>query len=293
MNILGIEIDTDGQYKSDSYSMFVGSGNAEYNKEFTKTFYINDKIKRLEKVRELSKMYKSHSKQTFIDEDFYSWNKYFKTIELYINACKSSMFFNHSTYDSIKRQLEIEVYCLEIIEKANLIYQNNNFEAINYLIDIQYKTHKNIFDEPKNDLIYRSQYNALIYDIIQLEINKLSNIEAPEIKPQQNEIIKNGLSQKQIALLFKCLFELDVFTKKLINSDNTKQAKLIALMAGIDISEKPNNWNFYKYWNSVQSINDDKQILKKSNLEIVLNIAKTIDFKELEDNIIKKIKELN
>lgn len=127
---------------------------------------------------------------------------------------------------------------------------------------------------------------------IQYLENKIFELENPQIEAQTLETSTNTLTQKQIALLFKCLFELDVFTKSIINTDHTKQTKLIALMVGISIPDKPNNWNFYKYWNSIQSINDDKQILTIPNLEIVLNIAKTIDFKELEDNIKQKIKEL-
>lgn len=121
--------------------------------------------------------------------------------------------------------------------------------------------------------------------------NKIFEIENPDIEPIQQP--NNKLTQKQIVLLFQCLSELGIFQKNKISQDNTKQIKLIALIVGIAIPDKPNNWDFYKYWNSVQSVTDDKQIITKNNLNALLNIVKEIDYKELENNILQKINELN
>ena len=49
MEILGIEI-KDGVYVSTGYEMFVNTGASELNKELTKTYYIKDKIERLNEL---------------------------------------------------------------------------------------------------------------------------------------------------------------------------------------------------------------------------------------------------
>lgn len=125
---------------------------------------------------------------------------------------------------------------------------------------------------------------------IQYLETKIFELENPTA--ETSETSTNKLTQKQIVLLFQCLAEIGVFQKNKINQDNTKQAKLIALITGIEINNKPDNWNFYKYWNSVQSINDTKQIITKPNLEMLLSLSKIIDFKPLTDNLQDKIKEL-
>jgi hypothetical protein len=234
-----------------------------------KTITINGKAFKFDTSTRPPKTHKEHYESQY--------NSFVKSINNEIsNLCLSVMCETEINECELKPTTKDKYFCYS---KLKTVYKNqlNDIECM--LKEANPKAYK----EDKKE--YTEQLTKIDKRLLELKEN-------PQIEAQPLETSTNPLTQKQIALLFKCLFELDVFTKAIINTDHTKQAKLIALMVGISIPDKPNNWNFYKYWNSIQSINDDKQILTIPNLEIILKVAQTIDFKELEDNIKQKIKEL-
>ncbi|MGJ1360419.1 hypothetical protein ACR789_13870 [Sphingobacterium siyangense] len=120
-------------------------------------------------------------------------------------------------------------------------------------------------------------------DFIKYLYSELKQAEQPQIKESYN-----GLSAKQNALLFQCLFEVGFFSKEFNSIDNTKQSRLIAGIVGIKIDSTPNNWNFYKFWNSIRSTKDEKKVLTADNIQAVLDLANYIGFSPLINNLQEK-----
>lgn len=190
--------------------------------------------------------------------------------------------------EEINEQLKISVLYPKdfYVNKLTEIRAITNFNFIN---DILSSRLINGLDNYKTCVSFANEILAI--KKIQYIENKIFDIENPKIELAENT--NNKLTQKQIVLLFQCLSEIGVFQKNKVSQDNTKQIKLIALIVGIAIPDKPNNWDFYKYWNSVQSVMDDRQIITYNNLNALLDVVKGIGFKDLETNILQKIKELN
>jgi hypothetical protein len=174
MKIFEIDI-KEGAYTSKGYEFYFKMSNWKQNKEFTKTYYINDKKNRLNKVRELLKGNNDlKSKVTVTSPKIEDWQKYnFKGFEDYLKAKQKSMFYSVWVEVGNKRKLEIEVYVETIFNKLNDL--KTNFDKIDFLINQQYKEHNGIFDHEKSDFIYKEQYSGLIYDILQNKINEISN----------------------------------------------------------------------------------------------------------------------
>ncbi|MFA7446026.1 MAG: hypothetical protein WCY89_08775, partial [Flavobacteriaceae bacterium] len=177
MKILGLDI-KDRVYNSDKYQMFVnGATPPEIQKELNKTYYIEDKAERLKRVKQILNNYTKRaiiSNNNFTDWENYGFVDYDSFVK-YKNKHIEKMFFGCWVELSNKRALEIEVYVLERYQKAENIATSDVYKAICYLIDEQFTPHKNIFDNKQDDFIFRGQYNALIFDLLQLKIKELNN----------------------------------------------------------------------------------------------------------------------
>ncbi|MCB4807136.1 hypothetical protein LG651_02655 [Tamlana sp. 62-3] len=185
MKILGLEI-PNGVYQSARYCMYVDKPNKELQKELNKTYYIENKTKRLKKVRELLKNNNDFKLNTHVSKSkTINWENYgFESLEEFIKLKNQNMFFGNWVEVSNKRALEIEVYILGLYDNASKIFGKNksSFDTICFLIDEQFKEHKDVFDDPKSDIIYRTQYNHLIYDLLQKKINEFVNIPIDDIR---------------------------------------------------------------------------------------------------------------
>lgn len=191
-------------YKYDYWDMYVGANNYEIQKEFTKTYFIEDKNSRLKRVRELMKQHKKYYQMREVVESEEintvfenGYNEYLKKI-----SDKERLFENIWVELANKRKLELECYVLGIVEKANEIVESKNtYDAITYLIDEQFKIHKNVIDEPKIDIIYRTEYNRIICELINKKIAEINKIPIMELPEQIQTVINKGLvwnAQKNI-----------------------------------------------------------------------------------------------
>ncbi|TCI85321.1 hypothetical protein [Tenacibaculum sp. M341] len=213
MKILGVEIKSD-KYTSNAYSMYVFIDNEkknELNRELTKTYYIEDKKERLKKVRELLK--NNDDNRLGVTVTTPSISKFelieelgFENIDTFIEQQNKSMFFNVWVEVSNKRALEIEVYINDIFN--NLEKENSNYDKICYLIDQQYIEHTNIFDHYKSDVLYREQYNSLIYDILQKKINEISSFSIKELRRPVESTVRKKLAWKASKTSIGTLFGL-------------------------------------------------------------------------------------
>ena len=192
MIILDVEI-KEKVYVSNGYNMYVNTGNYLHNKEFTKTYYIEDKALRLKKVRELLKGNDDTQHKVFVTKpEILDWQNYdFEDFEDYINQKKTSMLYNVCSDVSNKRSLEIEVYGESIFNKSEVIKKDYN--KICFLIDQQYKKHIKVFDHPKSDFLYNEQYNNIIYDIIQNRIDTIYRTSIEDLRTPIKSTIKKPL----------------------------------------------------------------------------------------------------
>lgn len=218
MKILGLEI-KDRVYNSDSYQMFVnGATPPEIQKELNKTYYIEDKTERLKKVREILNNHKN--KPTISNNDLNGWeNNGFSDYDSFVKykaKHNENMFFGCWVELSNKRVLEIEVYVLERYQNAENIATSDIYGAISYLIDEQFTYHKGVFDNIKDDFIFREQYNMLIYDLLQKKINELYKTEFEDIREVITKATKKPLiwnaKKTSIGTLFGMLHNAKVIT---------------------------------------------------------------------------------
>lgn len=218
MNILGLEI-LDKQFNSNYWQMYVNRDGFELQKELNKTYYIKDKKQRLSKVRELLNIPKKTHKNPVIIE-VSEYNLIFEngfegyTKELEKNA--DNLFYNTWVEKSNKRSLEIEIYLLEIYENADTLQKKSEYDAICYLIDEQFKIHKNILDEPKADVIFRAQYNCIICELILKKIREINTLEIEDIRESIQKTVKKPLTwnaqKNTIGTLFGMLLQNGIIT---------------------------------------------------------------------------------
>lgn len=173
MKIFDLEIGS-GVYVSDKYQMFVNKHDREFQREITKTYFIEDKKKRVEKMRDLLRGKDEFSIETHTTKnELPQYDKYFKNYKEYVEELNKSMFYNVWVEVSTKRALEIEVYVEDIYNKADELNKENSYSAFSYLVDEQYKEHTGIFDNEKSDFVFKEQYNQIIYDLLNNKIKAL------------------------------------------------------------------------------------------------------------------------
>ena len=143
-----------------------------------------------------------------------------------------------------------------------------------------------------NNICQSFCFEVLKIKEIQYLENKIFELENPQIEAPQIETTKNKLTQKQIALLFQCLSEIGIFQKNKISQDNSQQAVFIGLLMGLTVPKNINDWDFYKYWLSIQTTDDTKQVLTEKNLQSIETLFNDFDFTDLKANIKQKRKDL-
>ena len=97
MRIFEIDI-KEGAYSSDDYEFYFKRSNWEQNKAFTKTYYIEDKKTRLEKVRGLLQGNNDlENKVKVTTPKLEDWQKYnFEDFEDYLKAKKERLYVKYS-----------------------------------------------------------------------------------------------------------------------------------------------------------------------------------------------------
>ena len=210
MKILDVEIKED-VFNSDYWQMTVNGNNPDYQKEFKKVYYIEDKKQQLKRIRELESTKSRHYESPIIisNIEFDIFENGILGFTEYQKSNQERMFYG--VYDkAYKRQIELEVYLLEIIENSNKL--KNDFDKICYFIDEQFKIHKNVFDEPKKDMIFRIQYNCIIFEQLQKEINTISKKPiidlSTQIQQSQNKSLEWNAQKTTIGTLFGLLYNI-------------------------------------------------------------------------------------
>ncbi|PVV54810.1 hypothetical protein [Chryseobacterium sp. HMWF035] len=202
------------KYSSISYNM---TRFDEAHKELDKTYYIENDVKRLDRMREILNNGITKSGYVPPREDYLEIQKYFDDI-IEFNKKKENcrLFYSIWVWESVKRELEIKCYLDVIIQKADRIAEKSIFDAVCYLIDQKYIYHKNVLDQPKDDLLLREEINMLIFDYLQLKINELTQKETPEsstekIMRPKKPFVWNS-SKMSFGTLFGVLFNSNIIT---------------------------------------------------------------------------------
>lgn len=192
MKIFKIDI-KEGVYSSQDYEFYVNISNWKQNKAFTKTYYIEDKKKRLDEVRGLLKGNNDlKNKGTVTHPKLPNWQDYdFENFDDYMQLKQTSMFYNVWVEVGNKRKLEIEFFIETLYNEMDKL--KTNYDKICFLIDQQYKEHKGVFDHEKSDFLYRGQYSSLIYDILQKKINEISNTKFEQLREPIKSTMKKPL----------------------------------------------------------------------------------------------------
>lgn len=183
-------------------------------RELEKARYIKDKRERLKKVRELLKDENNNGVHVERGGIIDFKKSGFQTFEAYTQKKSNGMFFNVWVEISIKRELEIECYLLDIFDKADELAKTDEYKAINYLIDEKYKNHTGLFDKETDDFIYNDEYNELIYDLLQNKINEISKTEIIPIGDTIRKVTKKPLTwnanKNTIGTLFGMLHSVGI-----------------------------------------------------------------------------------
>lgn len=194
----------DGRFESVSYEMHKKT---IFEKELKKTYYLEDKVKRLETVRSLLKTKENSPTIDNLDENrliIYCRNN---DID-YQNLKNNRLFYNVWVAIGYVRELEIEVYIQNIYNKADELINVSKYDAICYLIDEQFKYHKNLFDSEYHDVMYSDEYNSIIFELLQNKIFKISEIEYEPISTDIERVIRKPLVWKSKITAIGTLFGL-------------------------------------------------------------------------------------
>ena len=230
----------DGRYKSIGYLM---TQKTDTQKELRKAKYIENPKERLKRIRELLPQ---ESEGVSIERaeippfkelgfnDFKEYERYVKKI--------GGMFYDCWVEFAYKRELEIFCYLQDI--KTKLHEYKNDFEKTCYLIEQQHTEHTGIFDNKKEDYVFRDEYRAIIWDVLQYEIDLINNKKDVSIREQTETEIQTAIKtaikkplqwnadKNTIGTLFGLLHE-----KKIIQGTKTDIVKVLAT-AFNNLSEK-------------------------------------------------------
>lgn len=122
---------------------------------------------------------------------------------------ENRLFYNIWGETANKRRFEIEVYIEDIINLVNEF--TDETQQINYLIDEMFKYHRDILDEPKADLAFRHEINALIFKCLQIKINEINTTPIMDIGVQvanaQNRYLQWNAQKNIIGTLFGLMYK--------------------------------------------------------------------------------------
>lgn len=93
-----------------------------------------------------------------------------------------SLFFCENRAIALKRFWQMEEYLQNIFNKFNEIQKRNKYSAICYIIDEQYKIHKNIIEENICELLLRFEINYIIYEVIEIKLKEFSSTDTQQVK---------------------------------------------------------------------------------------------------------------
>lgn len=203
----------DNRYLSIHYQMACFD---ELHKELNKAQYISDRVQRQKRMRELFKD-KNNPTPIVTPEKTYK-ELGFKTIQQMEDVRNEGMIYNIEKWESQKRFLELENYVLERFNRADTLANTNKIEsqynAICYLIDQQYTFHTGIFEDEATDFIFSFEYNQFLYDVFQIKIMEIENLDIEPIDETIRKLMKKPLTwnskKSSIGTLFGMLHDAGI-----------------------------------------------------------------------------------
>lgn len=183
-------------FKTCPYKLSYWVNKTENQREIEKTYYIQDKEKKLKRLQDLlnrntgQQLGLTVERGTHINLEFSKYG--IKDYSEYNKHKQLGMFFGVYVEVSRRRLLELEIYIENILNNAPKYNKNNKEEKIFYLIDEKYKTHTNVLSTDFENFIFTDEYNNIIFDVLQDEITKIDKLNAENAENAKKAYIKQN-----------------------------------------------------------------------------------------------------
>lgn len=180
----------------------------EQEREFKKAVYIEDKRQKLDRIREVIAMHPDRFKKNAGEDEKYN-TAFLEAIRdeskrEEIGQLQSMGLFYGWAKQAYKRRLELEIYIDSILDECKK--KQSKQEKINFLIDKQFDSHNDVYDNDLENLAFKEETEARIIDELQEEIRKITGrnevVQQVEIKP-----IQWGLDQSILGTVFGVLVD--------------------------------------------------------------------------------------
>ncbi|MGR3789649.1 hypothetical protein ACUXZJ_01875 [Flavobacterium sp. TN-1] len=124
------------------------------------------------------------------------------------------LFRNIEKREEIRRIWVLELYIEKIIQTAKSISNCDKYKAICYLIDEQYKIHKNVVCGTIEDIFLRAHINYIIFEAIEIYLNNIDSEATektkeliPQRKYEKKNLLKWNSKKSAIGTLFGVLHQ--------------------------------------------------------------------------------------
>ncbi|OWP84996.1 hypothetical protein BWK59_02520 [Flavobacterium davisii] len=160
-----------------------------------------------------------------------------KIIEIEKEECKEigldkDLFRNIDGREEIRRIWMLEIYIEEIIETFSNIYKNDKYEGICYLIDEQYKVHKNVVSCLLEDVFIRAHVNYIIFEALEIHLKSIDDISTEKAqefiykrKYKKKSSLKWNANKNSLGTIFGVLHDAGI-----IQGNKTELARELANM---------------------------------------------------------------
>ncbi|MCJ1806133.1 hypothetical protein MRP92_04290 [Flavobacterium covae] len=136
--------------------------------------------------------------------------------------------------EEIRRIWVLELYIEKIIQTAKSISNSDKYKAICYLIDEQYKIHKNVVCGTIEDIFLRAHINYIIFEAIEIYLNNIDSEATektkeliPQRKYEKKNLLKWNSKKSAIGTLFGVLHK-----EGIIQGSKADLARELAKMFG-------------------------------------------------------------
>ncbi|AND63620.1 hypothetical protein AX766_03960 [Flavobacterium covae] len=131
-----------------------------------------------------------------------------------ISCFGAELFRGVEKREEIRRIWVLELYIEKIIQTAKSISNSDKYKAICYLIDEQYKIHKNVVCGTIEDIFLRAHINYIIFEAIEIYLNNIDSEATektkeliPKRKYEKKNLLKWNSKKSAIGTLFGVLHQ--------------------------------------------------------------------------------------
>src|SRR5690606_21901450 len=215
----------------------------EHHKALFKAKYIKDKTDKRNEYRRVLKQDFENSGYIPPRENIkFTSNGFENVVELAEFRKENNLIFNEWVELSNKRFFEIEVYIENILSVTDK--KNDETEKINYLIDEMFKYHSDILDEPKADLAFRDEINALIFKCLLIRIDEINTTPIMEFSEQFEKAVNKSLKWNAKKAIIGTLFGIMYKTGAIEGYKTDLARALIAMFPNLSESTIKGNLDF-------------------------------------------------